>query len=308
MSAVHPPAPGRHRLSVANLKTYRYLRVGIVAMGVLLGVALTMEVVTSPDPLLGSISAYYYTPVRNVFVGALTAIGLGLVAIAGRPGWEDSMLNVAGMLAPVVAFVPALLEDGGRDEGALADRAEAADQVAAGVANNVGALVVVGALALTFAWATTDRPDPETRRGLLAMALVWVGLAVWFIGWPDGFVAAAHYVAAVLLFALIAGIALVNARRIDPTMTTRGLSVAQLRGAYVAISVAMTGVVLGAGVLALWQWRGEVPFDHWVFWVEAVLLLLFTAFWVLQTMEYWEEGLPEEAQASAGVTEPARRT
>lgn len=307
MNAVDRPQVSRGRLSAPNLKTYRYLRVGIVAMAVLLGVSLAVEIVTSTDPLLGSISAYYYTPVRNVFVGALTAIGLGLVAIAGRPGWEDSMLNLAGMLAPVVAFVPAALAEGSRDQVAVAGQAEAGDQVAAGVGNNVGALVVVGLLVLAFSWATVDRPDPVTRRGFLVTALVWVGLAGWFLGWPDAFRLVAHYVAAVLLFALIAGISLVNARRMDPAMTTRGLSVTQFRGAYVAISVAMTVVVLVAGALAAWQWRGDVPFDHWVFWVEAVLLLLFTVFWVLQTMEFWEEGLPAEAQARAWVSEPGRR-
>jgi hypothetical protein len=296
MNAVDHAQVRRGRLSGANLKTYRYLRVGIVAMAVLLGVSLTVEIVTSTDPVLGSISAYYYTPVRNVFVGALTAIGLGLIAIAGRPGWEDSMLNLAGMLAPLVAFVPAALEEGSRDQVAAAGQGQGGDQVAAGVGNNVGALVVVGLLALAFSWATMGRPDPATRWGFLVTALVWVGVAVWFVGWPDAFRLGAHYVAAVLLFALIAGVALVNARRIEPTMATRGLSVAQLRGAYVGISVAMTVVVLVAGGLAVWQWLGEVPFDHGVFWVEAALLLLFTAFWVLQTMEYWEEGLPEEAQ------------
>ncbi len=295
-----PMAARRGRLSAANLKTYRYLRVGIVAMVLLLGVSLAVEIVVSDDPLLGSISAYYYTPVRNVFVGALTAIGLGLVAIAGRPGWEDSMLNLAGLLAPVAAFVPAALEEGSRDEQTVAGQVEVGDQVAAGVGNNVGALVVVGLLALAFTWATMDRPDPVTRRGFLVIVLVWSGVAVWFLGWPEAFRMAAHYVAAVLLFLLIAGIALVNARRIDPAMATRGLNVRQLRAAYVAISLAMSLVVLVAGGLALWQWRGEVPVEHWVFWVEAALLLLFTVFWVLQTMEYWDEGLPEEAQRGAG--------
>ncbi|MBA3654232.1 MAG: hypothetical protein H0W70_08560 [Actinobacteria bacterium] len=36
-----------------------------------------------------SISAYYYTPVRAVFVGALMAIGLSLIVIKGSP-WRRS--------------------------------------------------------------------------------------------------------------------------------------------------------------------------------------------------------------------------
>jgi len=52
------------------------------------------------------VSAYYYTPVRAILVGALVAIGFGLVVIQGRTTFEDSALNVTGMLAPLVAVVP----------------------------------------------------------------------------------------------------------------------------------------------------------------------------------------------------------
>src|SRR5205085_6408417 len=55
---------------------------------------------------LGSISAYYYTPVRGMFAGALLAIGACLVCIRGSTTVEDILLNVAGMLAPVVALIP----------------------------------------------------------------------------------------------------------------------------------------------------------------------------------------------------------
>ncbi|MGH3366230.1 MAG: hypothetical protein ACRDOY_03415 [Nocardioidaceae bacterium] len=95
------------RLDFAARKTYRYLRVAVVAMAVLLGVSVGFEIVFGPrGDILDSISAYYYTPVRGVFVGALLAVGLGLVAIKGREGPEDLMLNLAGMLAPLVALVP----------------------------------------------------------------------------------------------------------------------------------------------------------------------------------------------------------
>ena len=54
----------------------------------------------------GSISAYFYTPVQAVFVAALVVIGVSLIAIKGSTDWEDVLLNLAGVLAAIVAFVP----------------------------------------------------------------------------------------------------------------------------------------------------------------------------------------------------------
>ena len=39
--------------------------------------------------------------------------------------------------------------------------------------------------------------------------------------------------------------------------------------------------------------RGSEPFAHWVFVVEALLLVAFTAFWILQTLQYAEDGAPD---------------
>src|SRR5687767_10736268 len=86
-------------------KTYRYLRLGLIGSAVMLGIAVTFEYLKGPSCFQTSISGYYYTPARAVFVGALVAVCVALIVIKGT-GWEDFALNVAGMLAPVVAFVP----------------------------------------------------------------------------------------------------------------------------------------------------------------------------------------------------------
>jgi hypothetical protein len=92
---------------VATRKTYRYVRIGMVGATVLLGTPVLIEHNTvEPACWQTSISAYYYSPVRAVFVGALMAIGLSLIVIKGSTWPEDVCLNVAGMLAPVVALVP----------------------------------------------------------------------------------------------------------------------------------------------------------------------------------------------------------
>src|SRR5262245_35426474 len=87
------------------IKTYRYLRLGMVAMVVLLSVSVAIER-SKVECWQTSISAYYYTPVRAVLVGALVAVGLGLIVIKGSTWFEDATLNIAGMFAPVVAFAP----------------------------------------------------------------------------------------------------------------------------------------------------------------------------------------------------------
>jgi hypothetical protein len=89
----------------AAVVTYRYLRLGMVGVVLLLGVSILIER-WQVDCWQTSVSAYYYTPVRAVFVGGLMAIALALIVIKGSTTWEDATLNAAGMLAPVVAVVP----------------------------------------------------------------------------------------------------------------------------------------------------------------------------------------------------------
>src|SRR4051794_26391304 len=92
--------------------TYRYLRVTMAILVVLLGSAVGL-LILGPDKScwLGSISAYYYTAARAVFVACLCAIGACLIAYQGNGRWEDFVLNLSGSLAFVVAFIPTPLKD-----------------------------------------------------------------------------------------------------------------------------------------------------------------------------------------------------
>ncbi|MEI5672239.1 MULTISPECIES: hypothetical protein [unclassified Nocardioides] len=89
------------------LRTYRFLRLSVVGVIVMLLLSLLLESQRTDWCLKGSISAYYYSPARTVFVGSLCAIGLVLVALWGKTAIEDTLFNLAGLLAPVVAFIPA---------------------------------------------------------------------------------------------------------------------------------------------------------------------------------------------------------
>ena len=89
------------------VKTYRSVRLSMVTLVLGLAAAVAVERLEVPRGCFQhSISAYYYTPVRGMFVGGLLGIAVCLVALRGNNDAEDALLNLAGMLAPVVAFVP----------------------------------------------------------------------------------------------------------------------------------------------------------------------------------------------------------
>lgn len=273
----------------AAVETYRYLRVGIVALAVLLALSVVGEIVLGDSGLLGSISAYYYTPIRDVFVGVLVALGLGLIVVRGR-GPEDVLLNLAGMLAPVVAFVPAPV---------TASTLAAVPTGPAPTVDAMWALVALGVPALVFATATARRLEGRERtaalRGVVASVVLVIGFAGWLAIDRSSFLQVAHYGAAVGMFGVLVVVARLNAasaRDDGAGPVVAMLPAHRRRTSYAVISWSMLGTVVVAGALGLLQLAGQVPIPHWLFWVEAVLLALFTAFWVLQTIEYWRDGVP----------------
>jgi hypothetical protein len=87
--------------------TYLSLRVGIAVIGATLPLILWLGGLSADGlSLRGSMSAYYYTSVRNVFVGALCAVGVALVLYKGFSKAEDVSLSLAGVLVICVALFP----------------------------------------------------------------------------------------------------------------------------------------------------------------------------------------------------------
>ena len=298
-------------LSLSTVRTYRYLRLSVVALALLLAVSLTLEVARAGGTLLGSISAYFYSPVGAVLVGALVAIGPALIAIAGRPGAEDTLLNLAGMLVPVVAFVPTPVAPDALTAAAStagpAPRTPATcpsgaarcvpPELVPAVENTVAAVVVVGGVGIAVAARRVlgSGSSRAARWGLAAAAGVWAAFGAWFLLGPrEAFLAAAHYAAAVPFFGLVAAVAVLDAVRVRTRTRVRVLSTRQFSGAYGAIAVGMVGTIaVAGGVAAAAAWTPFSAPDGWVLVVEAVLLVLFTVFWGLQTAENWEDGVPD---------------
>ena len=208
--------------SGSTTRTYLYLRVGLVALAVFLAASLVIELAFGETDWLGSISAYYYTPVRSVFVGTLCAMGVCLIAIKGRDRpREDLMLNLAGMCAPVVALCPTPLEDSAACGG---ETRCVPDGYVPGVVNNIEALIVVGVIAVLFA-ARTVRRGASERGDLVALGLAAGGLVaftLWFALGRGSFLDYAHYGTAVPMFGLIVAVALVNAAEVDDFVTSGG--------------------------------------------------------------------------------------
>ena len=275
------PAPDP---ALAAVTTWRYLRLAMIGLVVLLLVAVLYEHAHAPGGCWEeSISAYWFTPVRSVFVGALVAIGTCLVCLRGETDGQDVLLNLAGVCAPVVALVPTpdpgtcasvLVSAAGRDEAV-------ADNVTALLAAGGLALVGAGVLAVVgLARGTRRRPSAAAVSGFALVTAVYAVALVVFLAARTWFVDGGHVVAAVAMFGCIFLTVCLEAVDFRSSRSARRGN----RYAWVAVLMAVAAVVHVVLVVAL-TWR------HWALSLETTLILLFALFWVLQTVELWNQGL-----------------
>jgi hypothetical protein len=265
------------------IKTYRYLRVGMIGAVVLLAASIGIEIAKAGCAQT-SISAYYYTPARSIFVGAMFLVGLSLIVYKGRSLPEDTWLNLAGMLAPVVAVAPT--SDIGTCRSVaplLADTLPA--WVIPSIDNNLWALWIVGVAGLVVAVAVwfmnrndaKRRPevDPGTGRSLLLTAVLLAAAVFVILVFPDFVHTRAHGFAAIAFFGCLLGAIVVN------VLHHQGEDEKAWRRWYVIIAA---GMVLGGfiGVLKIFD-----PYHTFV--LEAVEIALFAVYWIVQTVENWDE-------------------
>ena len=266
-----------------RLKTYRYLRVGMVLLMVMLAVSILVDRVDGPaGEFQTSISDYYYTPVQSVLVGSLVAVGACLIIMRAERDVEDIFLNLAGMFAPLVAFVPI-------DREGVTDGVLSSESAAAFVDNNVKTLVITGVIAMVVAlavlarsWPTLDDPGTKLRRvlGLLAAGAIVLGTWLWYDLWPDSFqgtgayVAGGHFTAAISLFVCMGVVVLCNTL---PPVTRR----------FQVIYATIVGLMVLNGIVGLLFGLEVGPFDwrYWLLAVETAGIVLFVVFWLVQTVE-----------------------
>lgn len=263
--------------STSLQRTYRYLRLAIAGsvVAVFVAVGVSLPVVG----LLPSISHYFYSPANTVLVGALLAVSLALFALSGR-GAQRVLLDLAATLLPLVAIVPTVIDPS--SVPGLAARCRAGEAMCVpsafvpGVGNGVLTYLIVGTLVVALAGGLAaagriDRRGTLVSVGLAVPVLLAVGLGWWLA--RDAFLRWAHLVAAVAFFVLIAAVAARGALAAPPGV----------RGADIGIAAALVVVVAGLPLYA----RLHVGALSGVFAGEVIALVLFAAFWVLQSAQYW---------------------
>jgi hypothetical protein len=267
---------------LAAKKTWRYLRLAMVAMVV--GLAASVLHATWTSCWQESISAYYYTPAQGFLVGALVTIGVCLFSLKGSTDLEDLLLNLAGVCAPFVALVPTPTIG---DCGTVYD----GENRAVNIANNVFALLLVLTLALV-AVAVMEMLNQKRRPEERLSAVEWGGfavgtvalVAVWILFYAarEWFALNMHNITAITMFFFIWLTVLLNARHLRGRQTPRQR---RSRAVYLAIGVLMA-VVAVVNLIA-----GVAGWPYAVISVEAELIALFAVFWMTQTIELWDEGL-----------------
>ncbi|KWX57599.1 hypothetical protein ASJ79_10990 [Mycobacterium sp. NAZ190054] len=259
--------------------TYRYLRGGMAVMIVMLTVGVLIERATS-DHWLTSISAYYHSAARNVFVASLCALGTLLIVYRGDSSSEDQLLNLAGLMAFVVAFVPIPAQDAVADPSVIDP----------GVVNSISALIAAIVVAQVLSWFIarvkgSERP-PLTTGGWLARIAMWIVVVaglLGFFGRRGSFDDDAHLPAAVVLFVAITLVVFISAwltYKQDDALAPHRMAYCRI---YLSIATYMVLSAVGTfSTVVLYP-----AWEHRLLVVEVLLIAGFAGYWTVQTVQLW---------------------
>ena len=106
MSLLRDPAAPREKAPAPLIMSYLLMRVLIGVIAVLLPFALILVNWAIGHGVQSSVSGYYYTPMRNIFVGSLCAIGVFLISYDGYDLADRTITDVAGLCAICIACFP----------------------------------------------------------------------------------------------------------------------------------------------------------------------------------------------------------
>ncbi len=300
LDKINPPVEREYAI-----KTYRYLRLGMLAMVALLVISIGVEYLhPKVDCFRTSISGYYYTPVRPILVSSFIAVGLALVVIRGFSVLEDICLNVAGLLIPIVAIIPTTGVDPEKACWSVTpslpkieieeDRWVLAPWVTGNIENNIEAMLYLGGLALLVALVMgaarlvrgAEDADasfvPQEWVGVVVTTAVFAGIwlfgLVMYLGFRGSFLSNAHGLSGLGFFGflILAIVAHVRNRWESDSSDSNAQTLLKW---YISIAAAM--VVTGLVLLSPLDWT------HKVLHLELVGLVLFSVYWVLQTVDNW---------------------
>jgi hypothetical protein len=295
--------PRSHNGDILN--TYRYLRAAMIALLVMLLLAVGYQWwwVNDHACWLGSISAYYFTPARTVFIGSLFALGTCLIAYKGHSDAEDVLLNFSGFMAFVVAMVPTARDT--RCTGL--DYAPSSQQLADLVRNSVWSLIVVAVIAAGVRWYLRRDLAPEgmDRGGVIATvicgAVIVVELAL-FLTARASFISASHGIAAGTMVAGVIAVMVLSALKVEQRQEGHRADAGRIyRNWYIGIAIVLA-VALALAVAA--SLVGAIS-DHLIIVAEVIIILSFIAYWIVQSHELWDlesTGDRTEGRAATRVT------
>lgn len=250
-----------------------------------------------------AISSYYYTSAHNILTAALTALGTLFIVYKGSSDTEDVLLTLAGVCTFIAAMVPQLPRPNPLcwPEGDLPQEYT----VEPALLLNVKAVV----LALGLGWVATrlvqrwrgKTSPPRTAVSMLVSRFVFwpimaVGLFTLFF-FPNTFKDLAHGAAGVLMLAAFIATTFCTAYIVGQEDASKSPHLRGYQLWYWGIAFLMLVTLIFVVFLHLVQpdWAQTV----WGLVIEAVLILEFAAYWVVQTFELWNTADRTELLAPA---------
>lgn len=289
-------------------KTHRYLRLSLVFVVFALLVSVAIEtVVVSWDPFmlgwdpLPSLSHYFYTSARSVFVGALIAASLALLALSGR-NRATVLLDISAVFAPLIALIPTGIDADRPVDGLSCPGPEACipepyvGDIRAGVAAYViVVLTVVIAMSLIRGRKRIRVPGAAlvstgavvTALGIAALTFLPALNADFpFTVWP--FPSSIHFVVTVAFFGTFAAVPVLLAR--EPLDEQETPPTARQRSFYRWVTrLLVADLVLLVAAFVFRDALGDTPA---VLVGEVIALCLFAGFWSVQTFQRWKDENP----------------
>lgn len=267
-------------------RTYRYLRIGTVLCvpAIFISIAAAIPIVG----LLPSLSHYFYSPARTVFTGALIVVSVCLFALSGH-GVARALLDLAATFAPLIAIIPTTISPVSQARLPIGDECGprcVPTELYPGIGNGVVTYLAMGVVITIIGAVLLIRGQLNLRSGGVTLAVGAMLLAALALLWwlrPELVISFGHVVVASAFLVLIAATALYAGARPAHSDAPRWLRVS-----YFSIGVAITLALIGTVVLA--------PIGHalWrpVLVGESVALILFAVFWMLQTVQFWNDPDP----------------
>ena len=301
--------------ATTGVQTHRYLRLSLVFVVFALLTSVAMQtVIVSWEPLTvgwsvqPTLSDYFYTPARNVFVGALIAASLALFALAGRDR-AALLLDVSAVFAPLIALVPTGVSAQRTTDGltcpSAADclPADDIDDVRAGVATYaVVVIVVVIVLGVIRARKGIVTRGAVVVSGIAVLTAAAVSTLVLVPALGDGSSIALwpsptsiHFAVTLIFFGTFAAVPILRSR--DPVDDRETPPTPRQKRIYRWISLLLiTDLVL---LVVAFVIRDALPDVPLVLIGEALALILFAWFWWVQTFQRWDDADPPSIRVSA---------